>query len=82
MAQLYIHEAKPVVPRPPQELKGFQKVRLAAGESKRVEIELGPEAFRFWHPETKRWTVEPGEFEIRIGASSADIRLKKSIRIK
>jgi beta-glucosidase len=79
VAQIYVSDPQCSVPRPPQELKGFKKIRLAAGEKKRVEIELGAEAFRFWHPEKKAWTIEPGEFEIRVGASSGDIRMKQSI---
>ena len=81
VAQLYVSDPHCSVPRPPQELKGFQKVRLAPGESKRVTIELGPEAFRFWHPVKKAWTVEPGDFEIRVGASSEDIRLRQGVTI-
>ena len=79
VAQVYVSDKVCSVPRPPQELKAFQKVRLDAGKSKRVEIELSSEAFRFWNPATKQWTVEPGEFEIRVGASSADIRLKEMV---
>ncbi len=81
VAQLYVSDPQCSVPRPPQELKGFQKVRLAAGESKRVVIDLAPEAFRFWHPGKNGWTVEPGEFEIRVGASAADVRLKEAVQL-
>ena len=81
VAQIYISDKQCSVPRPPQELKAFQKVRLEPGKSQRVQIELGPEAFRFWNPATKQWTIEPGEFEIRVGANSADIRLRKSIQL-
>ena len=66
VAQIYISDKQCSVPRPPQELKAFQKVRLEPGKSQRVQIELGPEAFRFWNPATKQWTIEPGEFEIRV----------------
>ena len=82
VVQVYVSDTVCSVPRPLQELKAFQKVGLDDGQSKRVEIELGPEAFRFWNPATKQWTVEPGEFEIRVGASVTDIRLKKSVRIQ
>lgn len=76
VVQLYVRDKECSVPRPPQELKAFQKVNLQPGESKQVEFLLGDEAFRFWSPSTRKWTVEPGEFEIRLGASSADIRLQ------
>jgi len=82
VAQLYVADSESSVPRPPQELKGFKKVFLKAGESKTVEIELDESAFSFWHPETKKWTVEPGEFILRIGSSSRDIRAQKAITIK
>jgi beta-glucosidase len=81
VAQVYVSDKACSVPRPPQELKAFEKVRLGAGKSKRVELELGAEAFRFWNPATKQWTVEPGEFEIRVGASSSDIRLKATVQL-
>ena len=81
VAQVYVSDKQCSVPRPVQELKAFQKVRLEPGKSQRVQIELGPEAFRFWNPATKQWTIEPGEFEIRVGANSADIRLRKSIQL-
>ena len=81
VAQVYVSDKACSVPRPPQELKAFEKVRLGAGKSKRVDLELGPEAFRFWNPATKQWTVEPGEFEIRVGASSGDIRLKATVQL-
>ena len=74
VVQVYVHDAKSSVPRPPQELKGFKKVHLKAGESKKVSVVLNPRAFSFWDPETKRWMLEPGQFEIRVYASSRDIR--------
>ena len=68
-------------PRPAQELKAFQNVRLQPREAKRLEIQLGPEAFHFWHPTTMKWTIEPGEFAIHIGASSRDIRLRGTVKL-
>ncbi|MEI6647501.1 MAG: glycoside hydrolase family 3 C-terminal domain-containing protein, partial [bacterium] len=78
VAQVYVSDKVCSVPRPPQELKAFQKIHIEPGNSQRVEIELGSEAFRFWNSATKKWTIEPGEFEIHVGASSADIRLKEA----
>jgi len=75
-AQLYVGDVEASVPRPPKELKGFKKVFLKAGESKKVEITLDKDAFAFWHPEKRKWVVEPGAFDILVGASSEDIRLK------
>ena len=82
VAQVYVGQRQCSVPRPAQELKAFQKVWLKPGKAKRVEIQLGREAFRFWHPATKQWTVEPGEFEIHVGASAADIHLKQTVRVQ
>jgi beta-glucosidase len=76
IAQVYVHDVECSVPRPPKELKGFKKVRLDPGESKRVEITLDGDAFAFWHPEKKKWVVEPGAFDVLVGSSSRDIRLK------
>ena len=78
-AQVYVGQRTPSVPRPPKELKGFAKVVLSPGETKKVTVILPPEAFAFWHPVRKAWVVEPGAFDILVGASSRDIRLRGSI---
>jgi beta-glucosidase len=80
--QLYVGDSECSVPRPIKELKAFEKVKLKAGESKEVSFLLEPSAFQFWHPENKKWTSEPGEFEILIGASSRDLRLSERIWLK
>jgi len=49
------------------------------GESTKVQIELGPEAFQFWDSENKKWTMEPGSFDILVGSSSRDIRSQQQI---
>jgi beta-glucosidase len=75
-AQIYVGDVKCSVPRPPKELKGFKKLFLKVGESKKVDVVLDKSAFAFWHPEKKKWVVEPGDFDILVGSSSRDIRLK------
>ncbi len=80
--QLYVSDPECSVPRPIKELKAFEKVFLKVGESKEVLFLLEPSAFQYWHPEHKKWTAEPGEFKIFIGASSRDLRLSKSISLK
>jgi len=82
VVQLYVADEQCSVPRPPKELKGFKKVFLKAGESKTVKIELDSSAFAFWHPEIKKWTVEPGNFDLLAGSSSRDIRSKTVLEIK
>jgi beta-glucosidase len=80
-AQLYVQDLESSVPRPPKELKGFQKVDLKPGESKTVSFELSKRDFSFWNPETKDWFAESGKFIIHIGSSSRDIKLKKEIEL-
>jgi beta-glucosidase len=80
--QLYVADLKSSVPRPPQELKGFKKVFLKAGETKTVEIDLDSSAFAFWHPTKKKWMVEPGRFELLVGSSSRDMRLRKPLVVQ
>jgi len=77
-AQVYVAPPKCAAPRPPKELKGFAKVQLKPGESKSVTVELGKDAFAYWSPERKDWTVEAGTYGILVGASSRDIKLKGS----
>jgi beta-glucosidase len=75
VVQLYVQDTQSSLPRPLQELKGFQKVALEPGESRTVEFSLDERAFSFYDPVRQTWVCEPGRFEIRIGASSRDIRL-------
>lgn len=73
--QLYVHDVHASVFRPDQELKGFAKLQLAPGEEQEICLTLGPRAFAFYDVGSREWAVEAGDFEIRIGASSRDIRL-------
>lgn len=79
--QLYVAPPEGSVPRPPKELKGFAKVWLKPGESKNITIDMTKEAFAYWSPEKRDWIVDAGNYGILIGASSADIRLKQTIRV-
>lgn len=82
VAQIYIGAKKSAVYRPAKELKGFQKVFLKAGESKKVAIPLDDKAFRYFNVKTGRFEVEGGEYEIMVGASAADIRLRGSVAVE
>ena len=75
VAQLYIGKKDARVFRPEKELKGFQKVFLKAGESKKVTILFDDKTFRYWNVRTNQWEVEGGAYTVMIGASCADIRL-------
>lgn len=78
-AQLYIGRKDSGIFRPAKELKGFQKVFLKKAESKRVSILFDDKSFRYWNILSNNWETEGGAYQIFIGASSADIRLKGSI---
>ena len=67
------------VTRPLQELKGFAKVELAPGESRSVEIALSPRAFAYWRSEG--WCIEPGQYDIRIASSSAQVDASMTLTI-
>lgn len=84
VVQLYVGAgaAPDGVDRPPQELKGFQRVDLGPGETKTVSFFLDEGAFSFWHPVKKQWTVEPGWYSIRAGSSSRDIRLQTRLGLR
>jgi beta-glucosidase len=77
--QIYVAEMKPSLPRPPMELRGFTKVWLKPGEARTITIPLDTRAFSFFDANTHRWTSQPGEFEILLGASSARTPLKITI---
>ncbi|HRW54348.1 MAG TPA: glycoside hydrolase family 3 C-terminal domain-containing protein [Phycisphaerae bacterium] len=74
--QVYVRDVESSAPRPRKELKGFAKVDLAPGASRRVSITLDSRSFAFYDGAAHAWRVEPGRFEILIGASASDIRLK------
>lgn len=80
-AQLYVHDAVCSVPRPLKELKGFEKTYLKAGETKHISIKLDKEAFAFYDVNSHSFIVEPGEFEIMVGSSSADLPLKGNVTL-
>ena len=81
IVQLYVAKPGAEVLRPAQELKGFAKVQLQPGESKTVTILLDDKAFRYWNTKTDSWEVEGGSYELRVGASSADIRLTAVVEV-
>jgi beta-glucosidase len=82
VAQVYVHDAVASLPRPEQELKGFQRVFLKPGESRQIRIVLDERALAFFDPGKKGWLVEAGDFEIRVGSSSRQIRLTKTVTVE
>jgi beta-glucosidase len=81
IVQCYVHDMETTVYRPEQELKAFTKVWLNPGEQQTVELTLDRDAFAFYDVGHKAWIVEPGDFEIRVGASSRDVRLTTTIHL-
>jgi len=82
VVQLYIRDLESGIDKPDRELKGFAKVLLEPGQSKTVSVRLSRDRFAHFAEEMGDWVVEPGEFELLLGSSSRDIRLKDIIRIK
>jgi beta-glucosidase len=80
VVQLYIHDVVASVARPVKELRGFSRIHLKAGETKRVDFKLGPAALGLYDRDMKR-VVEPGKFEVMIGASSAAIRQHATLEV-
>jgi beta-glucosidase len=76
VVQLYIRDIVGSVTRPVKELKGFQKIELKAGESKRVSFGITPEDLKFYNYDLK-YDWEPGDFEIMIGPNSRDVKKVK-----
>ena len=78
VVQMYIRDLVSSVTRPVKELKGFTRVALRPGESRRVTMIIGPDQLAFTNVRKER-VVEPGEFAIMVGTSSRDIDLKKAV---
>jgi beta-glucosidase len=82
VVQVYVHDHKSGLVRPPKELKGFAKVELNPGETKTVTLVLDFRSFAYYHPRYQQWITEDGEFDILIGASSADIRCEQTVTLQ
>ena len=82
IVQVYIAKPGAEIFRPAQELKAFARVPLAAGESRTVTLPLDDKAFRYWNTRTDCWEIEGGRYEVRVGASSTDIRLTANVDIR
>lgn len=80
--QLYIHDMNPVVEKAPKELKRFDRVLLNSGEMKSVKFELTKDDFKYFDSKKHDWQISHGDYEILIGSSSRDIKLKDKIVLK
>ncbi|HXM59700.1 MAG TPA: glycoside hydrolase family 3 C-terminal domain-containing protein [Terriglobales bacterium] len=81
VVQLYVHDGHSSVDRPVKELKGFRRVELAPGKSTTVKFTLDKGSMAYYSTQKKDWIAEPGTFDVLVGASSADIRLKGSFEL-
>ena len=82
VVQLYVKHEASSVERPKEDLRGYARVTLAAGETKTVTFPLAAKSLAYWNAQQHGWVVEPESIRLRLGASSADIRLEKAIRVQ
>jgi beta-glucosidase len=78
--QVYIGDP-PAVGEPPRQLKGFQRVSLAAGQSKQVTVPLDPMSFAYWNTDNHEWMVSAGTYHVMVGSSSSDIAGQGSVAL-
>jgi beta-glucosidase len=76
-----VHDVISSVKRPAKELRGFERISLNPGESKTVTFTLAGEKLAFYDEKTHGFIVEPGAFDLFVGSSSEDIRLKTQLNV-
>jgi beta-glucosidase len=81
VVQLYVRDPRASLARPEKELKGFAKVALEPGETQTVSLSLDMRALAYYNDARAAWVAEAGEFEVLVGASSADIRARASFNL-
>jgi len=81
VAQVYVREVSPSVPRPLKELKGFKKVFLQPGEKQKVSVVLDWNAFAHYDPDQKAWVADKGAYKILVGSSSRDLLLDGKFKL-
>jgi beta-glucosidase len=82
VAQVYVGDSHSSVPRPKKELKGFAKVSLAPGETRQVTVKLDRRAFAYFDVKSHDWRVEPGDFDVYVARSAAQIELTGKVALK
>jgi beta-glucosidase len=80
VVQLYLNDQYASVARPVLELKGFRRVHLSPGEAKQVTFLISPEMLSIYGLSMKK-SMEPGDFQLLLGASSKDLRLKQTVKV-
>jgi beta-glucosidase len=81
VGQLYVGMPSSAVPQPPKQLKGFQKIALDPGATGHAHLLLDRRAFSYWDVSSESWRIAPGTYQIMVGSSSRDIRLRGQITI-
>jgi beta-glucosidase len=81
VVQLYVGDPSAGVPRPPRELKGFEKVSLKPGETKTVRFNLRARDFSYWDQKTGGWKIDPGVFSISVGDSSRNTPVRAEVTV-
>lgn len=81
VAEVYVGDRHSSVPRPKKELKGFAKISLAPGETRPVTVKLDRRAFAYYDVKKKDWTVEPGDFDVYVARSAAQIELTGKVAV-
>lgn len=81
VAQAYFRHPHSAVPQPNLALCGFRRIHLARGETANVKLEIPVERFHYWDTTKKEYAVDPGNYELLVGAASDDLRLRVSAKI-
>jgi beta-glucosidase len=82
VAQVYVSDTHAGVPRPPKELKGFAKVTLRPGESRRVTVRLDRRSLSYYDPASRQWRADPGDFDVLVGRSSEQMELRGKLTLE
>ncbi len=81
MAQVYFRHVHSALPQPKLALCGFARVHLARGQGAQVTVDVPVERFRYWDVSKQQYAVEPGDYELLVGAASDDIRLRVPLKV-
>ena len=82
VVQMYVEHVGSTVERPVRDLRGYRRLTLAPGETRTVQMPLPISSLAYWEESGHHWVVEPDQIRIRVGASSADLRLDHTIRVR
>jgi beta-glucosidase len=82
ITQVYVGDRHAPVPRPVKELKGFAKLNLSPGETRHVQVKLDRRAFSYYDVKNRKWTVAPGDFDVYVARSAAQIELTGKVALQ